>query len=107
MARPPHEVDPRPDLTTDSAVWTPLLQAAWQGDRDLYGVLHALRSQGARLKAHPRWGYTLEPLIDRDDWPSQAAYDAFKTTWVLPHQQTLIALLHALGEARRASGRPD
>lgn len=89
--------DPRPDLTADSEAWTILLRTVFHRNRDLYGVLDAMRCEGTLLKANPRWGYTLEPLINRDHWPSKSVYDDFKKTWVVPYQGTLIALLKELG----------
>lgn len=57
-------IDPRPDLASDSALWTVLLMAAAEVDGDVSdgvtGILHGLRCLGARLMPVTTGGARLE-----------------------------------------------
>lgn len=89
-------IDPRPDLSEDSATWTALLHQVAENP-PLLGALHAARCQGMHLE----WKgslhtWVLIPRIDAGHWPAPAAYQGYKTTYLLPHAAALTEALQAL-----------
>ncbi len=87
--------DPRPDLVGDSREWECLL--ATQHGRDganphgLYGVLHGLRCEGARLVLD-RGRLRLDPgeLVEH--------YPGLRNLWLVPRRDELTALLAAVAQ---------
>ena len=84
-------MDPRPDLTRDSAAWERLLQATFiqdGHDQDgLYGTLHGLRCLGFILETY-RGGVRLVPdALHIDD------YGDWRERYLAPHRERLIGLL--------------
>jgi hypothetical protein len=91
-----HHLDPRPDLVDDHSEWTALLATQFGRDADdqhgLYGVLHGLRCEGARL------------VLDRGRLRLEAGelgnqYPLLRNLWLLPRRDELTRLLAAV--ARR------
>lgn len=111
VERPPS--DPRPELVEDSLAWSHLLahSAPDRCDaRGLFGVLHGARCGGAALKfKQGRW--RLEPPIDPTEmvsiWHDQAAWDADRGRYLLPHRQRLTKLLRLLPTPSRLSAPPS
>jgi len=94
----PHR-DPRPDLVGDSREWTALLATQYARDGNdqhgLFGVLHGLRCEGARL------------VLDRGRLRLEAgeigdAYPLLRNLWLLPRRDELTTLLASV--AQRLSG---
>ena len=93
-------LDPRADLTDDTAEWTALLSTQYGRDADdpygLYGVLLGLRAEGARL------------VLDRGRLRLEAgeigdAYPLLRNLWLLPRRDELTTLLAAV--AQRLTGQ--
>jgi hypothetical protein len=87
--------DPRPDLVDDHREWACLL--ATQHARDgtnphgLYGTLHGLRCEGARLVLdHGR--LRIEPGEIGDEYP------LLRNLWLLPRRDELTTLLAAVAQ---------
>ena len=90
--------DPRPDLISDSKLWTRLLQLAKKEDPNLAGALHGMRCEGTRIKKGLR-GYALRPDIEpagNSAWISKREYDREKEKYLRPYQQEIIRLLEKL-----------
>lgn len=88
--------DPRPDLAGDSAVWTALLHQV-ANNHDLLGTLHATRCAGTCLRyRHDVNTWVMVPRIDQDNWPSQAAYNTFKSQYLVPAYQRIAEALRQL-----------
>ncbi len=90
--------DPRPDLGEDSALWVRLMSLAYVADPELAGSLHGMRCCGTRLQRTP-CGIVMQPDIDpsgRDGWPSIDAYRKARERWLIPHADTVRALLRRL-----------
>lgn len=90
--------DPRPDLVTDSKLWTKLLQLAKKESPNLAGVLHGFRCEGTRIKKGQK-GYALRPDIDPAGnlaWISKREYDKEKQKWLNPYRQKIVQLLKKL-----------
>jgi len=90
--------DPRPDLTSDSKLWTRLLQLAEKESPYLPGILHGFRCEGTRIKKGQK-GYALRPDIDPagdSAWISKREYDEEKQKWLNPYRQEIVQLLKKL-----------
>ena len=90
--------DPRPDLISDSKLWTRLLQLAKKEDPNLAGALHGMRCEGTRIKKGLR-GYALRPDIEpagNSAWISKREYEETRDKWLKPYQQKIIRLLEKL-----------
>ena len=109
IERPPS--DPRPELE-DSLAWAHLLAFATPDRADptgLYGTLHSARYGGAALKfKQGRW--RIEPRLDPTElisiWHDQAAWDADRGRYLLPHRARLTKLLRLLPTPTRMSAPP-
>lgn len=91
-------MDPRPDLTKDSALWTKLLQLVQGKDPFLAGVLHGFRCMGTRLHFRKN-GYVLRGDTAPDGlyaWTSLQEYDEEKEKWLGPHREKLVELLRQI-----------
>lgn len=86
--------DPRPDLTHDSALWSHLLDLAYDVDGDdpagLCGVLNGLRCYGTVLVESAGEVRLLAGEM------TDAEYDQERRQYLLPHKNTLIRLLKRL-----------
>jgi hypothetical protein len=110
VERPPS--DPRPELVADSLAWAHLLAFASTdraNPRGLFAVLHGARCGGALLRFdRSRW--RLEPRIDPDErvssWHDEAAWEADRGRYLLPHRQRLTALLRLLPAPSRLGAPP-
>lgn len=99
------DVDPRPDLKSDSKLWTKLLQLAKEMDPDLAGVLHGFRCEGTRIKKGIK-GYALRPDIDpagKLAWESRKEYSVTSNKWLRPHQKEIVDLLKKLWGENKCS----
>lgn len=96
--------DPRPDITSDAALWTRLLAFAAQNYRALIDPLLAMHQGGTVLKRlengrssacgnNGTHTYALRPLIGKRGWPDEAAYKAKAAELLRPHHDQLIELL--------------
>jgi len=111
VERPPS--DPRPELAADSLAWAHLLAYASTDRSDfagLYGVVHGARCGGALLSfTHGRW--RVEPRIDQTElvsiWHDQAAWEADRGQYLVPHRERLTALLRLLPTPSRLGAPPD
>ena len=89
-------LDPRPDLTDDHREWACLLATQYERDgtnpHGLYGTLHGLRCEGARL------------VLDRGRLRLEAGeigdleYPLLRNLWLLPRRDELTALLAAVAQ---------
>ena len=108
-------VDPRPDLTEDSALWSRLLTLAKAEDECLnnkttgkqkqtgsfFGVLHGFRCAGTRLRRSETGSgmYVLRPDIDPTGeraWMSQEEYEQFRDRYLAPWKDVLVRVLQRL-----------
>ncbi len=92
--------DPRPDLDKqyqDGALWAQLLALSHWLNPLLSGLFHGFRCMGTRLEKGPR-GYVIRPVIGRDAWPSQQAYDRDRDRYLMPHKDRVVELLDKLFE---------
>ena len=111
IERPPS--DPRPELLEDSLAWTHLLTYASPDKSDfagLFGILHGARSGGAALKfKQGRW--RLEPRIDPAErvsiWQDEAAWEADRGRYLLPHRARLTKLLRLVPAPSRVGAPPS
>jgi hypothetical protein len=89
--------DPRPNLISDSAEWTKLLNAAENTNKELAGTLHGFRCSGARLTKTSQ-GYIIEPDLNpkSSKWLTKAAYVIDRDKWLVPYKDELIKLLDGL-----------
>jgi hypothetical protein len=88
------EIDPRPDLTDDTLLWTKLLTLA-EVHPDLHGALHGFRCQEARLEK-TILGYRIVWDHDRFGFDSRAEFNASVQQWLDPHQKTIGRLLRGI-----------
>lgn len=111
VERPPS--DPRPELAADSLAWAHLLAYASTDRSDfrgLYGVVHGARCGGAQLSfTHGPW--RIEPRIDPTElvsiWHDQAAWEADRGRYLMPHRERLTALLRLVPTPSRLGAPPD
>lgn len=92
--------DPRPDLDKlyhDGALWAQLLAISHRANPMLSGVLHGFRCQGTKLEKGPK-GYVIRPVIGKDAWPNQRAYEQDRDRYLKPHTAKVIELLDQLFE---------
>ena len=67
-------LDPRPELINDSTLWTDLLKQTFAEDPDglssgLFGALHDLRNQGAKITKDDKFGLKLtQGEIEETKW---------------------------------------
>lgn len=112
-------VDPRPDLTEDSALWSRLLTLAKAEDERLnnktvkqkqtgsfFGVLHGFRCAGTRLRRSETGSgmYVLRPDIDPTGeraWINEAEYKQFSMRYLAPWEESLIKILKILSFGNR------
>lgn len=112
-------VDPRPDLTEDSALWSRLLTLAKAEDERLnnktvkqkqtgsfFGVLHGFRCAGTRLRRSETGSgmYVLRPDIDPTGeraWINEAEYKQFSMRYLAPWEESLIKILKILSFGSR------
>jgi len=91
--------DPRPDLTTDAALWERLLTLAQNDDapEGLYGVLRGCRALGVEIGRYSR-GLQLRhgELVSEE-------YAAILLEWLVPHRDALAALLRKVANERTAA----
>lgn len=87
-------MDPRPDLSSDSHLWSKLL-ALVRGDDDLFGVLHGFRCMGT-LIARESGRYVLRPLVGRGGWDSEEEYARAREQWLLLRASRVVAALKSL-----------
>jgi hypothetical protein len=82
--------DPRSDDLPDSFVWGLVLAGAYRIDGDdpcgVFGALHGIRCLGADLEVS-KDGIRIIP------GELAAEYSEIRTTWLLPHAETLTNLL--------------
>jgi len=75
-------MDPGSDIDPDgSDLWLTLFTIADQMNHDLYSVLMYLRGTGLRLVPSEKFGFILQPIIDREGkkgWSSKDEYDREK-----------------------------
>jgi hypothetical protein len=92
-------LDPRPDLTDDTAEWTALLATQYARDAHdpygLYGVLLGFRAEGARLVLD-RGRLRLDPGELAEQYPG------LRSLYLVPRRDELTALLTAV--AQRLAG---
>lgn len=93
--------DPRPDLAYDSEDWTVLLTGLQVIDPMCAGVLHGFRCGGLRLHRGQQ-GYALRPDFDpaTSIWRDQAAYNADRDRWLVPHRKRIVEALRTLQGGR-------
>jgi len=86
--------DPRPDLANDSALWSHLLDLAYDVDGDdpagLCGALNGLRCYGAALVGSEGGVWLVGGEM------TDAEYDQMREEYLLPHKTTLTTLLKRL-----------
>ena len=111
VERPPS--DPRPELVADSLAWAHLLAYASTDRSDfkgLYGVVHGARCGGARL-SFTRGRWRVEPRIDPAElvsiWHDEAAWEADRGRYLVPHRERLTALLRLVPTPSRLGAPPD
>ena len=92
----PRHLDPRPDLSGDSALWDRLLSLAAQRSSFLAATLHGFRCQGTIITTLPSGRYALRPLIGDNGWPSEEAYTRDKAAWLEPYRNEIALLLRTL-----------
>ena len=85
--------DPRPDLTSDSALWARLLTFAARSCPQLTGSLRTMRQGGTTLKKLDTSTYALRPIINKRGWKSDEAYKAKAAELLRPHHEQLVNLL--------------
>ncbi|MHB8394094.1 MAG: hypothetical protein ACYDC5_06250 [Candidatus Dormibacteria bacterium] len=111
VERPPS--DPRPELVAESLAWTHLLAYAGTDRSDfkgLYGALHGARCGGALLSfTHGRWRIVprIDPAEQVSVWHDQAAWEADRGRYLLPHRERLTVLLRLLPTPSRLGVPPD
>lgn len=91
-------IDPRPDLTEDSILWTKLLELAIKRDKLCAGVLHGFRCGGLRISKKPM-GYVLVPMLNKPElsmWTTKEEYAIDRKKWLWPCTGMIISLLEAL-----------
>lgn len=90
-------LDPRPELTQDSHLWTWLLERLQAPDvpAELRGSLVGFRAYGCRL-VPSKTAYT---FARGDGWGDEAAFVADRKRYLLPHIDQVKALLRELGAA--------
>lgn len=108
-------VDPRPDLTEDSELWSRLLTLAkveterlnnkttvkQEQTGSFFGVLHGFRCAGTRLRRSETGSgmYVLRPDIDPTGeraWMNEAEYKQFCMRYLAPWEESLIKILKIL-----------
>jgi hypothetical protein len=67
-----------------------------QSDPNLLGSLHAARCQGTLLERSPQGAWRLVPRVDAQNWPSEAAYQAFRAHYFTPQTDKLLHALKSL-----------
>lgn len=89
--------DPRPDLTTDTELWTNFLMIAMLMDEQLAYIFHGFRCAGARL-LKSNSGYIMRPEFNKDSlWDNQAEYDNDKKQYLIRCTDKIIECLNRLG----------
>jgi hypothetical protein len=94
------ELDPRPDLISDSEKWTTFLVLANLKNKELASILHGFRCCGLRLhKGSECWA--LRPDFDPENskWLTKGEYVKDRDKWLTTYQQEIIKLLDMLGGA--------
>ena len=89
--------DPRPDLISDTELWTKFLIIVKSVDEQLAFTLHGLRCAGARLIKQPT-GYVIRPEFNKNSlWETQAEYEEYKKVFLISHTNKIIECLNKLG----------
>ncbi len=92
--------DPRPDLTTDTELWTNFLMIAMLMDEQLAYILHGFRCAGARL-LKSNSGYIMRPEFNKDSlWDNRGEYDSDKKQYLIGYTDKIIDCLNRLGGRR-------
>lgn len=77
------------------------------GTNNLYGTLVHLRDTGTMIQRLDDGRLALRPIIGVGNWPSQSAYDAWKSERLRPHHKELVKCLLELSAVELAGTVSD
>lgn len=88
--------DPGADIDPEGTeLWLTLFTLADRADRELYAVLRYLRGAGVKLAPSGKFGYSMQPVIDREGkkgWESREMYDREKR-YLNPYRKIIMEAL--------------